>query len=186
MARNIKDEYFQWLCWMVGTERDGNSYHLLLKALHSHQFAWFVPNDDNRAAEGNALRDRFYRHELIPFSFNSNDFADCECTMLELILGLALRCYSTLEDSPDNILISEWFWKLLANVGLYDYSDEYYHNMGVSDFVGVIMDKITNRTYHSSGKGGLFPLKKSKKDQRKVELWYQMSEYLVENYYTTR
>jgi hypothetical protein len=46
-----------------------------------------------------------------------------------------------------------------------------------------ILEKVINRTYHSSGKGGLFPLKHAEKDQTEVELWYQMNTYLVENYY---
>ena len=32
------------------------------------------------------------------------------------------------------------------------------------------------------GFGGLFPLKHAKKDQRKVEIWYQLQNWLMENY----
>ena len=38
------------------------------------------------------------------------------------------------------------------------------------------------RRYKRSGEGGLFPLKNAAKDQRKVEIWYQLSSYLLENY----
>ena len=38
------------------------------------------------------------------------------------------------------------------------------------------------REYSDNGHGGLFPLKNPKKDQRKVEIWYQMTEYINENY----
>ena len=33
-----------------------------------------------------------------------------------------------------------------------------------------------------NGTGGLFPLKRPRVNQRRVEVWYQMSEYLMENY----
>lgn len=177
--RNIKDEYFQWLCWMVGTEREDGSYHLLLKALHNKQFTWFVPNDDNRSYEGKGLRDKFYMEERVPFSFCMDEFADGDCTMLELVLSLAMRCYATMEDGRDNIKVSEWFWKLLGNVGLVGCTDEHYYSCDLN----YILNTIIQRTYRRSGKGGLFPLKHTNKDQRTVELWYQMSEYLVENYY---
>ena len=186
--RNVRDEYFQWLCDQVGVEGAEGSYYLFLKTLHKKIFTWFVPNDDNRAVEGKSLRDKFHVESGTPFSFDSNKFADgegdTECTMLELILALAVRCYTTLEDTPDNVPVGEWFWKLLNNVGLANCTDDSFAIDWDDYITDGVLDKIINRTYHRSGKGGLFPIKYTKKDQRKVELWYQMSEYLVENYYT--
>ena len=179
-----RKEYFNWLCDQVGVEGANGSYYLLLKSLHGKVFTWFVPNDDNRAVEGKSLRDRFHFESGAPMSFDSNEFADGECTMLELILALAVRCYTTLEDTPDNVPIGEWFWKLLNNVGLANCMDDTFGREWDDYIMEAVLNKIINRTYHRSGKGGLFPLKYTKKDQRKVELWYQMSEYLVENYYT--
>ena len=49
--------------------------------------------------------------------------------------------------------------------------------------MALILNKIIDRGYSRRGVGGLFPLKYSKNDQRKVELWYQMHSYLIENYY---
>jgi hypothetical protein len=37
------------------------------------------------------------------------------------------------------------------------------------------------RTYDRRGHGGLFPLQRSNRDQRRVEIWYQLSEYLLQD-----
>jgi hypothetical protein len=43
------------------------------------------------------------------------------------------------------------------------------------------LQRVIFRTYTSSGFGGLFPLKHAPDDQRRVELWYQMCSYLLED-----
>jgi hypothetical protein len=78
----------------------------------------------------------------------------------------------------------EWFWKILENAGLDLYDDGAFYGHHGNTEVNEILNKIINREYRRDGKGGLFPLKRTNKDQRKVELWYQMNEYLVENYYS--
>jgi hypothetical protein len=41
---------------------------------------------------------------------------------------------------------------------------------------------LNKREYFPSGKGGLFPLENPREDQTKVEIWYQMHAYVMENY----
>jgi hypothetical protein len=36
------------------------------------------------------------------------------------------------------------------------------------------------RNYDRKGVGGIFPLYRSRRDQRRVELWYQFNEYIEE------
>ena len=153
-----------------------------MKDLHRKKFRWFIPNDDNRAFEGKNLRDLFCHEE--GFEYDDEMFDEEEVSMLELILALAFRCDSIMVDRADNVTIGEWFWRLLGNVGLDNFTDDQYYELGGRKKVDEILEKIIERTYDRNGKGGLFPLKRAKKDQRKVELWYQMSNYLVENYYT--
>jgi len=43
-----------------------------------------------------------------------------------------------------------------------------------------ILDRVIHRKYKANGEGGFFPLKETNNDQRDVELWYQMSEYVLE------
>lgn len=177
----LSNPYYSWLFdWVNMYPNRHNRYFLLIKALHEKRFSWFVPNDDNRAFEGKNLRERFCEEKDVDyeeFKFES------EASILELILALAFRCDSIMADTVDNVSIGDWFWRLLTNIELDKFTDDDYDCLGGDMAVDRILDRVINRTYHRSGKGGLFPLKLSKKDQRKIELWYQMCQYLVENYY---
>lgn len=175
------EEYFTWLCELVDMDLPNKSYRFLAQDLYLREFKWTVPNDDNRAFEGRNLREQFCDELGIEYVY---EYFNSECSMLELIIALAYRCESIMVDQKCNIPMKDWFWKLLRNARLDECSNEYFFNIGVTDYVEQRLDAIINRTYRRNGEGGLFPLKRPKKDQRKVELWYQMSAYLVENYYT--
>lgn len=175
-----EDTYFHWLYSLIKPEIDDDFLHwLLIKHLYKRTFYWSVPNDDNRAADGKKLRD-MYRDEEddycrgIPFG---------ECNILEMIIGLSIRCNDMMFEPDEGNMISKWFWEMINNLGLMDFTDDAYFDLGGSREVDKIIDRLLDRTYRRNGKGGLFPLQNPKKDQRKVELWYQMSTYLLENYY---
>lgn len=177
----LLEEYYSWLCDLVETNKEDRSYFLLTSALFSKDFKWYVPNDDNRIADALELRERFCEEELNidydPGAFNK------ECSMLELMIGLAYRCEFVMSDLDGDIPMVDWFWKMIDNIGLDLFDDEEWANPNVRVIVDESMNDIIERRYKRDGKGGLFPLKNSKKDQRKLELWYQMSAYLLENYY---
>lgn len=175
----INNAYYFWLKDLV-CDRDHKEYNLLLEALQSKSFEWTVPNDDNRAFEGKNLRDTFCEEEDIEYD---DDNFDDEASMFEVILGLAFRCDSIMADNVENISISEWFWRLMSNVELDKFTDNTWSNSNIRFVVGTKLDNIIYRNYQRNGYGGLFPLQKSRKDQRKVELWYQMCQYLIDNFY---
>jgi hypothetical protein len=145
------------------------------------EFRWSVPNDDNRAFEGKNLREKFCDEEGVEYV---DEYFDSPVSMLELIIALAYRCESIMADQNDNMSMKDWFWTMLTNAGLDKFTDDAYHKMFGKQVVDEILNRIIDRRYHRNGSGGLFPLRFCKKDQRKIELWYQMSSYLVENYYT--
>jgi hypothetical protein len=150
--------------------------------LKRKEFRWSVPNDDNRAFEGKNIRDRFLEELDIDYD---EDFMDEPCSMLELIIGLACRCEEIMYMQPvTNRDMHHWFWMLLENAELTAFDDDGWKKDKDDFLVDCLLNKIIDRTYNKNGYGGLFPMKKSRKDQRKVELWYQMNVYLVENYYT--
>jgi hypothetical protein len=175
------EEYYEWLCDLVDVKQPGCGYTLLLRTLHDREFYWSVPNDDNRAFEGKNLRERFCEENGIEYVF---EYFDDSCSMLELIIGLAHRCEDIMADQKNSLTMKEWFWRLLSNAGLDSFTDNSYYEMNCRlGSVDKILNRIVDRSYQRNGKGGLFPLKGQKKDQRKVELWYQMCAYLLENYY---
>ena len=133
------------------------------------EFAWFVPNDDNRAEDGRELRLEWATECGIS---SDSDWFSLGCSFLELLIGLSRRlCF---EGEGE---VSAWFWHLINNLGLTGFHDR-------SQFDGSEVDDVTStviwRTYDENGDGGLFPLRHASHDQRKVEIWYQLSEYLLQ------
>lgn len=173
--------YYSWLCNLIDVIQPSRSYQLLTKNLHVKPFYWTVPNDDNRMVDGKELRERFCNeHENAIFT---DEFFNDECSMLELLIALAYRCEGIMVDQCGNMKMCKWYWTMITNVGLSKYTDEVYYDIDGELNVDSVLNRIIDRTYQRNGHGGLFPVNHTKADQRKVELWYQMSTYLVENYY---
>src|ERR1700754_1133661 len=175
MSEPVDELYFRWLCSQVCNVKLKNpsrTYWSLLKLLHTKEFVWFVPNDDNRLEDGRYLREEFvYENSLDDIGL---DWITLGCSMLEMLVGLARRlCF---ED--DGFSINQWFWRLMENIGLHGLTDR--GGWDEQD-VDEILDYVIWRTYEYDGSGGLFPLMDPPTDQREVEIWYQMSEYLLEN-----
>jgi hypothetical protein len=75
--------------------------------------------------------------------------------------------------------IGDWFRKFLDNLKLRGYTDAKY-TPEAEDKIKRIIERLVDRTYSSKGVGGLFPLENAEDDQRKVEMWCQLSSYLAE------
>jgi len=184
--QRIKDRYYQWLCDIVNTNQTNRSYFLLIKTLHQKMFYWTVPNDDNRALDGKTLRDGFILDH--PFDNNlrghhASDIFGGPCTMLEMLIGLANRMDGMTKETDEEGKMSVWFWEILRNCGLEKFTDEVFVELGGTIEIHIILNKVLERTFKRNGQRGLFPLKFAKKDQRKVEIWYQMCQYILENCY---
>jgi len=174
MYENIRTgEYYRWIIDNITIKSDPKSYLLLLKTLHSKEYFWIIPNDDNRAADVRIIRDDFFDVE----------FDEIPISILEFIIGVAGRCEDILNKEEGGKSQAEWFWELITNLKLDVYDDENYYDLFGPTNIDNILVKLLNRIYDEKGQGGLFPLKKTKKDQRLVEVWYQMSEYMLENYH---
>lgn len=175
MIEPLDELYFRWLYAQVSNVKLKNpsrTHWSLLKLLHTKEFVWFVPNDDNRLEDGRYLREEFvYDQRLLDVEQN---WMELGCSMLEMLIGLSRRLYF----EEDGFTIDEWFWRLLENLGLHGLTDR--GGWSEQD-VDEILDDVIWRTYEPDGHGGLFPLVEPHEDQREVELWYQMSEYLLEN-----
>lgn len=175
MSRPVDEMYFTWLYSFVGSVRTKNlakSYWSLLRQLYTTEFIWFVPNDDNRAEDGRALRNEFIDQRSVSAG---QDWMRLGCSMLELLLGLSRRLSFETDES-----VKTWFWRLLDNIGLSESSDA--HPLD-EEHIASVLKTVIWRTYEPDGRGGLFPLNHPRDDQRKVELWYQLCAYVLENVY---
>lgn len=170
----LDEAYFQWLYSQVGSVRIKHSSHTywnLLKILFSKEFVWFVPNDDNRMEDGRNLRHEFV--EDLRLTQVDRDWMELGCSFLEMLIGLSRRlAFEAGGESRD------WFWHFLNVLKLDIYAD----NIAIpEDEVSDIVDRVIWRTYKRNGEGGLFPLRHAREDQREVEIWYQLSSWLLEH-----
>lgn len=176
----IKRDYFQYLCELMGVGTVTPSYFCLARDLHAREFTWSVPNDDNRATDGEQLRLQYrydcHRNEHIKLP-------DGPCSVLEMMIGLSRRmdfALSTPEDDRDHS--ARYFWEMVKNIGLDQFDDDHYAELYGREQVRHILDSFLARGYCSNGEGGLFPLRYRVGDQREMELWYQMNAYIAERY----
>lgn len=172
----MANEYYHWLLDRVGIKKeDQEAYAYLFEDLYKREFEWFVDRDKNRALDGLDLRKEF--------EDETGNIADrySNCNMLEMIVALAIRCENDIMGVPDEDNTTRWFWDMITNMKLDKYTNSRYSPKQVKE----TLDNVIFRQYERSGKGGLFPLRTSKTDQRKIELWYQMASWLNENYNLT-
>jgi hypothetical protein len=177
----MRIRYFEFLCNIIGEPDRGIvlKHEELLKQLYEIEFYSLVPNDDNREADGKQLRE-IYLHDR--GLHGSISFLEEPCSLLEMLIGLSYRlefesAQSYWEKSP-----GEWFWILIDNLGLIEYTNDMYFGRLADKKVKLICETFLRRMYKTNGEGGLFPLKYPKRNQRLVEIWYQMSDYILENY----
>ncbi len=170
----LDELYLVWLYSQVANvdlKSPKRKYWTLLSQLYSTEFVWFVPNDDSRVEDGRELRYEFVEER----DLDNADLAwmGLGCSVLEMLVALSRRmAFET--DVP----ASAWFWHIIENLKLHEYNDS---RRDFADIVKVVIDKVIWRTYDKDGTGGLFPLRQPNRDQRKVEIWYQMSAYILEH-----
>lgn len=175
MNGTVDDLYFEWLYSQIGVVRNRNparSYWDLARKLYTTPFVGWLPNDDNRAEDGKCLRDEFVDEAGIDFV--DREWRELDCSFLEMLIGLARR--ASFETGVEPVA---WFWKMMENLELRNYTDDIYE-VSIDEAVEEALNRVNDRTYLRNGDGGLFPLRNAHKDQRKVELWYQLAAYLLE------
>lgn len=172
----LDELYFEWLYKHIGTVRNRNparSHWLLAKQLFTIPFNNFVGNDENRAMDGVALRKKFIDEcDIEDIEVN---WLQLECSLLEMLIALACRvAYESYDETGD------WFWRFMDNLAIRQFTDDVY-DQTVDLEVERVLTRFVKRHYKRNGVGGIFPLRNPQKDQRREELWYQMSAYLLED-----
>lgn len=168
----LDELYLHWLYEKIADPDEPNrarSFWNLALHLYTTEYIWLIPNDDNRYEDGRFLREEFIEdlglHDVDP------DWLHLGCSMLEMLIALSRRLSFQGEGEP-----RDWFWHLIDNLDL-RYSD---NRRFPANRVEEILNRVIWRTYAPDGSGGLFPLRHPDRDQRDVELWYQLNMYLLE------
>lgn len=178
MTRNdINKEYFNYLYNLVSKNRYAEqiSFIKLLMFLHETEFIYLIPKDQNRAEDGVDLRYRFALTEGCDDVERVLDCLDAPCSVLEMMVALALRCEECIMDDPlMGDRTGQWFWNMIVSLGLGSIVDGKFDKR----FAEAVMDRFLNREYEPDGRGGLFTVKHCARDMRDIEIWHQLCEYL--------
>lgn len=96
--------------------------------------------------------------------------------MFELLIILSRQLAFEMDEEAE-----PWFWHLIETLDLEQFHDHNYDDEA-HEVIASTLERVIWRTYSRNGEGGLFPLRSSRRDQRKIELWYQLNAYLLEQF----
>lgn len=173
------DLYFDWLTDRVCTEKQKDQYSKLLHTLHSVEFFYILEADANRAADGIDLRQDFADEHGMGIEERRRRIYG-PCTVLEMLVALALRCdFAVLDGEMGDVEdeAREVFWIMMENLGFTRLKNAHFSRSEVVEALDVLM----RREYGARGQnGGLFEVQNPRQDMRNVEIWYQMCWYFSE------
>lgn len=179
-ADNLNNEYFDWLYNFVcdGRRFKRVSYRKLFDYLHKRKFTYILRMDGNRADDGVQLRHRFaFEYDYCDRTMIVEYLDNGPCSVLEMLVALAIRCEESIMDNPDiGNRTEQWFWIMMDNLGLGSMDDVHFNEQ----YTNKVIDRFLNREYKSNGEGGLFTVRNCRRDLRTVEIWYQLCWYLNE------
>ncbi len=171
----MKNAYFNWMCELV----DARQYSQLLAFLHTVKFTYDIPNDGNRAADGEDLRYRFGNEFGYSNAIICSELDTVSCSVLEMMVALAFRCEEQIMSNTEyGNRTGKWFHLFLRNLGLDGMTDGYF-DLG---YASGVIERFLNHEYDRNGRGGLVTTTDDRKDMRTVEIWCQMMWYLGERY----
>lgn len=175
----MPEAYYCWLIELIGDGHIELCYQKLLWKLYSTAFYYELDYDSNRAIDGLDLRKKFILHVSHDDVF-LRQFDNWPCSVLEMLIALAYRAEDDFIYDPrpgDNAV--ELFWRIIHNLGLSDYDDNYYYENRVND----ILNNFMHHKYDADGRhGGAFPCPGVVRDMRKTDLWWQIGAYFQQNY----
>lgn len=172
--------YIEWLRNQV-TYFDGSEYSCLLNVLHTYIFTPRIERDENRAADGIALRDE-YQYECPHLAeFDDTFLIDSPCSILEFLIGMAKRM-NYVYARVDEDRTADCFWMMMHNLGLEQFTNETCLDFTNEAYQAIesAVHMINDRAFEKDGTNGPFPLGVPRTNQRNVEYWYQMQQYVGE------
>ena len=173
--KDMIDEYFEWLYEIVCKDNfhEKNSFRKLLMLLHSVEFTYTIPSDDNQAERGINLR-WIYSLEMDRDHEEVRHFIDGPCSVLEMMVALAMSCENIMNDPQIGDRTGQWFWNMIISLGLGSMTDIRFDK----EYCLEVIYRFLDREYEPDGKGGLFTIRNCDTDLRNVGIWYQTCWYL--------
>ena len=161
--------YFEWICDKIGSREKTERFRNLLLFLYRTEFTYIISRDANRVEDGLSLRYRYHYETGLVCDHRG------PCSVLEMIVALAIRCEENIMDDPDvGDRTGQWVWGMIVNLGLGSMDNARFDDISARE----IIDRFLDREYDPDGRGGLFTIKRCHCDLRDVEIWYQLNWYL--------
>lgn len=164
----MRDDYFDWLLDKIDFNRRG--YNDLMQTLFEIPFVIIIDRDKNRELDA---MDLFYE-----YIDSRTSIYRSYISVLEILIALAIRIDNEYIGDPSDPNPEHIFWEMCCNLGLEKYTNRKFNY----DSVRSIIEEWLYRDFDYDGEGSIFPIKDPIQDQRKIEIWSQMQEYLSENY----
>lgn len=166
--------YRDWLIDQVNIVED---YTHLLRELFSIEFYSLIKYDEDRGADGLALREEWAT--VVRYN-GSLDFG--AANVLEVLIGIAKRIEFQLFGTR---YVDEWdyvniFWDMINNLGLIDMFGTL--SRYTFDEINEIVTHFMDRDYFRHEKGNIFVIKNDNRDLRKLNIWTQMGLYIREKW----
>lgn len=173
-----QDEYLDFLIDYVGSANGEFSYNRLLSVLYNIEYYFLMDMDSNQ--RNNAV---YLKKSLA----DENGIRCCAlnyCSVLDILIYLADHMAFDIDPLDCQLTgIDIYFWELIENLGLSEFSDQEWVDRSSDNAVKFIIDRWLNRKFKRNGIGSPFPLSSKRfGDQRYLELWDQMNCYIFENY----
>lgn len=168
--------YYEWLYTKV-CRNEMLSFNKLFKKLNSIPFTYIIDQDVNRMCDGIHLR-YLYGYETNTAKAINLPFDESSCSVLEMLVALAIRYEDEAYDPDYGDRTNIWFWDMLKNLKINHMDDRNYSEKEVEEKIDIFL----NRKYDYDGENGnVFVLKYyPPKDMRTTELWYQLCWVLNE------
>lgn len=147
------------------------SYVNILTLLANTIYVPTLPLDANRADDGVHLIQTFYYETT--GSIHGPWYPE-QCSMLDMMLALAIRGEDTMGDMDQGDRVGVWFWRMVDSLGLLIPDNKY----TTDNYPKMVLERFMKSEYSPDGRGGLFTLPGCPVDLRIVEIWDQMSWYL--------
>ena len=170
----VEERYYEWLLKEVSPNGEDQTYRSLTRYLFYKPFCWTYPMDENRAKDGWDMRTRFAYEE--DFGQDDLDHINDFPNYLEVLVALAYRCSTEIISRTNGSCSPEIFWHMMRSSGLWRLDD---YNW--SEFqADLIIQNIMYHEFEKNGQGGLFTTVNEKIDMRKLQIWYQLQNYLID------
>jgi len=166
--------YFEWLVKKISPSIGENAedFSRLLEYLYNTPFSSHHPMDDNRIADAEAMRSRYFLRPEIVTGMRKTQ----PVSVLEVLIALAKRMNQIVEDDYDKA--PHFFWLMMENLGLIEQNNVLFDPA----YVNYRLDILRERKFEPDGSGGaLFIIQNPNHDMRDADLWYQAQWYLADN-----